>query len=555
MTGLRPAVVILACLVALFFLGMFLVKRGMIFDDSFISYRYAKNLAFGHGITWNPREAPVEGYTNFLLVVVLAPCIKLGIDPLAATRFFSLLAGLGIAYLLFTSAKKMYGASGSVAALVALSFLLISKTHNLITVGLETVLFGAALFGAFLLGCRYLESDKARDAGWFGAAAFAAFLLRPEAVFLVIAFAAVILFRGLTSPGRAKVITVPAGAVGLTFLLPLAGYLLWKYLHFGDILPNPYYIKAAASQLVSQLGMETVRIFLGQFAALLIAALVSFRLANGDRGQRAMAAIAVALYLLFYLHVEPLMDIFGRFLYPAGILLAFLAMPALVVAFRFLESLRWHALLKSGLACLLVVGAFNWKAPVETYLSLANTEAAARFTLSQNTLMQREAQIGKALGRYPGIDSIRIAFGDAGVIPYYSGALHLDVVGLNDRVIAREKDRQKLVGYFFNQQPDLVLQPADISGPWVDYGHGPLGNYASWANDPRWDRYAYIGSIGTGPPYNLHMLLRRDLPGFTNFAAFLRSEVADGIFSELPLPLGSYRPSGKEILWYQVRPQ
>ena len=32
-------------------------------DDAFISFRYA---AAGHGLTWNPGEAPVEGYSNFL---------------------------------------------------------------------------------------------------------------------------------------------------------------------------------------------------------------------------------------------------------------------------------------------------------------------------------------------------------------------------------------------------------------------------------------------------------------------------------------------------------
>ena len=35
-----------------------------------------------------------------------------------------------------------------------------------------------------------------------------------------------------------------------------------------------------------------------------------------------------------------------------------------------------------------------------------------------------------ALAQYPSISKIRIAFGDAGVIPYYLGSLSLDTVGL-----------------------------------------------------------------------------------------------------------------------------
>ena len=47
----------------------------VIFDDAFISYRYAQNLAMGHGLTWNPGYPPTEGYTNFLLVLISAPVI------------------------------------------------------------------------------------------------------------------------------------------------------------------------------------------------------------------------------------------------------------------------------------------------------------------------------------------------------------------------------------------------------------------------------------------------------------------------------------------------
>ena len=47
------------------FLSSIILERNLLFDDSFISYRYAANLADGHGITWNVGEKPVEGYTHF----------------------------------------------------------------------------------------------------------------------------------------------------------------------------------------------------------------------------------------------------------------------------------------------------------------------------------------------------------------------------------------------------------------------------------------------------------------------------------------------------------
>ena len=41
-------------------------------DDAYISFRYASNWDLGHGLVWNPPPfRPVEGYTNFLWIVLL----------------------------------------------------------------------------------------------------------------------------------------------------------------------------------------------------------------------------------------------------------------------------------------------------------------------------------------------------------------------------------------------------------------------------------------------------------------------------------------------------
>ncbi len=55
-TGLAAALAISAVI----------LERHLIFDDAFISYRYARNLADGFGLVWNLGEAPVEGFTNLL---------------------------------------------------------------------------------------------------------------------------------------------------------------------------------------------------------------------------------------------------------------------------------------------------------------------------------------------------------------------------------------------------------------------------------------------------------------------------------------------------------
>ena len=35
-------------------------------EDSYISFRFSRHLAAGHGFRWNLGEPPVEGFTNWL---------------------------------------------------------------------------------------------------------------------------------------------------------------------------------------------------------------------------------------------------------------------------------------------------------------------------------------------------------------------------------------------------------------------------------------------------------------------------------------------------------
>ena len=49
-------------------------------DDCYISFRYALNFYKGYGLVWNPGER-VEGYTNFLWVIIMAFGMVLKIKP------------------------------------------------------------------------------------------------------------------------------------------------------------------------------------------------------------------------------------------------------------------------------------------------------------------------------------------------------------------------------------------------------------------------------------------------------------------------------------------
>jgi arabinofuranosyltransferase len=525
-----------------YYLLAIISQRNMVFDDSFISYRYAKNLANGYGLTWNPNEAPVEGYTNFLLVIILAPFIKLGADPLLVTRLLSSVSAFFLCLILYRITRNEYGAAKNSALLIVVAFLLLTNTDFLIVLGLETVLYTAFLFLAFAFAVQYLHTQSRNNGYLFSYISFLTFLLRPEVVFLVAAFLIIsgILFwkekRGF------KPLFFFWLPVGVALGLPFFAYLLWKYFYFGAILPNPFYIKASANQLFSPLGIDSITEFLKSYSLLIALSVLSFFIpSDKNQPERWFAALFCLFCILFYMRVDTLMDKGGRFLYPLAIFLVYLSIPFLSRAFNYLLS---HA------------QKWDWKSPVfvAAFILLFNPQSISQATADLNTiihngkertispLMQKEYKVAIALGKYPEIKQIRIAFGDAGVIPYFSEALSLDDVGLNDRFIAKETDLNKLTNYYFDQKPDLAMLASIPDTAWINNGHGHLGNFAKWSKDKRWDNYAYTGTIKTNGAYDIELFVRKDLVTFEEFKSYLQKHVIDGAYDRFPLPIGSYQP-------------
>lgn len=523
-----------------------ILNRNVIFDDAFITYRYAKNLAQGHGITWNVGEAPVEGYTNFLLVVLLAPFIRLGLDPLLITRLLSILAAIGLLILFYRFARETCSADRQSAWLIGLSLLAATPTAFLCMLGLETVLYAFMLSMSFYLANRFLARDRIQDLWGSNLAGFAAFLLRPEAPLLSLCVGGVVLLSKVRQPGLLRFVVRGWGA---SWCLPMGIYLGWKLIHFGTLLPNAFFIKAAGGEWISYAGIGSIAEFISNARVmLLLAALSAPTLSSGTlKKTTSVALFFLGGYLTFYTRVDTLMDAHGRFLYPLFPFVWFLALPTLTTLFSAgrICGRRTHVRVLVMMAAFVFLTTPNvWS----SYVKVRQAIRGADFSGDKNELMQKEYLVARTLSEYAHVSEVRIAFSDAGVIPYFTGAPTLDVVGLNDAFIARERNLGKLVDYFFSCKPTLVLHPSNKDCTWIAYDHGPLGNYPQWSNDPRWDNYAYVGTIKTsGRMYDVQMLLRKDYADFAGFSEFLRQKVADIVLETFPLSLGSSAHSRSAI--------
>src|SRR5437773_11900091 len=85
-----------------------------VIDDTFISLRYARNLAAGQGLVYNVGER-VEGYTNFLWTVALALPHLLRVDAVAAGKLGNLILALASAWLIYRLGRESVLAHGPAA--------------------------------------------------------------------------------------------------------------------------------------------------------------------------------------------------------------------------------------------------------------------------------------------------------------------------------------------------------------------------------------------------------------------------------------------------------
>jgi arabinofuranosyltransferase len=407
-------------------------------DDAFISYRYAANLAAGHGLVFNPGER-VEGYSNLLLILLMAGGLLVGIPPTVSGPLLgvmSLLAVLAGAWAVVWNAIAGWTTAQRVCASLMLFALVTS--HGLAAAagsGLETMLFAALVFFAAVL--------------WAGATrplvltALLALLvlLRPDGI---VPAATLLLLEGATAWRRA----LRLGALPAATAAVLA---LWKIVTYGTLFPNPYYAKGAdVPQLAAGfayawtflMSYPVVPVLLGAMAWLLVR----------SRGNPAWR-LALAGTALLLTYGATLVRVGGDFM-----------------DYR----LFWHVLpvvLFAGVVALVELFAARPRvqavvAAIVLLLSCAPVRLESVYYMQTLPEMQRYVEdgtaVGRALRRLPG-DAV-VATTLIGTIGYYSGLRLVDQWGLVDPDVRTRPARNPFVrGHLkFTAAPEALRKGADL---------------------------------------------------------------------------------------------
>jgi hypothetical protein len=258
--------IVFTLIVAAFLLyaGLFIYRTSFVidgeryfslFDDAMISMRYARNLANGYGLVWNPGGDRIEGYTNPLWVLYMSAIHLLPLPQSKISLFVQVTAALLLAANLWFVRKialSISGSTGVAVGAVVLTGLYLPINHWSLQ-GMEVSVLVLIMSVCLCRAIRCLDE---------GAVDVTLYLL-----------------CGLTTFIRQDMV-VPLG--GLTLFLAAADrrnrrrHLIWglvaaascsaaqtlfRLWYFGEVLPNTYYLKLTGYPV-------TLRITQGTYALL-----------------------------------------------------------------------------------------------------------------------------------------------------------------------------------------------------------------------------------------------------------------------------------------------
>lgn len=476
------------------------------FEDAAILLRYAEHVAHGHGVVWNVGEAPVDGATDFLFMLLLAGLVRAGLAVERAAHV------VGFASHVLTIVV-VYGATRTVqrgsrwAALISAAYLAFGPGLALIQTQFGTPAF--ALFAAltWFYALRLHERPDARaSAIAFAVSGLVLGLLRPEGALLaVFMWFSVILLHGVRPTRNVTIVFLSV------FLVVGGAYFLWRWHYFGHPLPTPFYKKGGGRLHVAGLrqSMWNVVRLCGPFLPA-----YAFGIRTTDSAKRTLAALVpVVAFTAIWVLLSNEMNFFGRFQYAL--------LPVVLMS--------WPRLVR--------VPSFAALSPPMRMSAIAGTILlACAATWYANAPFRRIPFVGD--GRYDVALRLQahkdkgytLVTTEAGLLPLYSRWRTIDAWGLNDPQIAHAG--RITAEYLAEQEPHVIMFHAFYSPA----GPSPRGADSLRPPAAGWDHmvrvlheyaeahgYILAAAFGHTPQHTHYYFVRPDFADTDAIVAAIRS--------------------------------
>jgi hypothetical protein len=416
-----------------------------LFDDAMISMRYAKNLANGYGLVWNPGGERVEGYTNPLWVFFMALFHLL---PLSESKI-SLpiqLSGMGFLLINLFCVKKIADflskgdrfASLTAVFLTAFYYPLIFWSLR----GMEVSVLVCIVNLSIWLALRSVHAGRPSMVMYLilGIAT----LVRPD---LIVTAISILVYVLVVDPRNRRGNAVLGFTVLFSFVLLQTAF---RLTYFGEFLPNTYYLKMTGYPALLRISRGLIvtpkflctmipLVLLAPFVygflrrnsqALLLFWIFSTQMlysiyVGGDawelwgRSNRYVVIAVPALFILLGCTLAEMRRLFSDSEYSNAIPLSEKGVTLSAIALVLGAQLSFNAIPSTG-------EFKEWLLLDRPYMADADQESA------ETALMLKRITTPDAT----------IAVTSSGVLPYFSDRTAIDLLGKNDKKIARQKMRQ-----------------------------------------------------------------------------------------------------------------
>lgn len=439
----------LILLVYLIYAGIYIYKTSFIvdgeryfvlFDDAMISMRYAKNLANGFGLVWNPNEAPVEGFTNPLWVAFMAffhllpiPASKMSL-PIQISGALFLTANL--VYVKKITATLSKNIIVPILAMIVTAFYMPLNNWGLQGMEVSVLALITSISVWVSIGC--LRDH--RFSPWIYVLLGVSTLIRIDmAVPYLVIFGYLVLVDSKNRKNNLR------WGLGL-FIVFILGQTLLRYWYYGEILPTTYYLKMEGFPLVMRIkrGLYVFSEFALQMNWVLL--LFPFSLLFFRRNR-----ITLLLALIFIGQLAYSIYVGGdawehqggsnRYISISVPLFFMLFAYSVEQGFRAIMSYtgtssKFNIYANIGIILLVFASMYNFNFTLRTARRTIETWVLKRQPIFVEGNKESLA-IAMALNEITTPDA-RLAVVTAGAIPYFTERPAIDLLGKNDKIIAHQ---------------------------------------------------------------------------------------------------------------------
>lgn len=482
---------LLAIIIAIFISNMLDVR--FVQDDAYTSLRYVKNLLEGKGLVLNEGER-VEGYTNFLWIMILSGIeflnhnLNLILDLERTAQFLSIIFSICVLILTYVLSKLINRKSENESSLARI----INELKNLLPVfllafstplvywgvsAMETTLFVSLILLSIIL---YLSGNDGKPNIAFVIVSVLNSLLRPEGlIFFVMIMFHKILFNyvdGRVKEGE-KSLSIIFDKITrkeiLFFLVPLAIYIIFRWVYYGYPLPNTFYAKTEFTIHFLQRGINYFYDFTRSYLLygfVLILPIVLFKNKITIKNFTLLFGLNISWTVIVILIGGDVLPI-HRFFLPIMPIIMILFVKSVVEIIEKIFSRRiiiLQPVLIIVFILLSVLGYLNYGKQKNEMINKRSYEAGLVKKMKIYAEWVKEKSDHK--GR-----KISVALSTIGSFSYFSDAKVIDLVGLTDEYIAHNpkevygindelpvlwKERHYNSEYVLEQKPDYIIFPA-----------------------------------------------------------------------------------------------